>query len=289
MGQIIFIMWRESVEALLVVGILYAWLSRTPDAAGGKRWLWGGVALGFLLAALLALGIYAAEGLLAEHQDAFQAAMVLIAAALIVQMVLWMRAHGRTLKRDLERGLSQQAEKRNWWGVLVLAALAIAREGSEAVVFLYGTLAAAPAEQLPTMGLAALAGLALAVATFGLLQLGGKVLNWRTFFRVTEVMLLLLAASLVVTGADKLQLMGWLPALRDGLWDTTGLLNDMTPFGGVVAALTGYRAQPSLMTVLVYIGYWLGVWALMRWRSAVQARRAAGASPSATAAMAAKP
>ena len=47
MGQIIFIMWRESVEALLVVGILYAWLSRTPDAAGGKRWLWGGVALGF--------------------------------------------------------------------------------------------------------------------------------------------------------------------------------------------------------------------------------------------------
>ena len=54
-------------------------------------------------------------------------------------------------------------------------------------------------------------------------------------------------------------------------------------------AHAGYRAQPSLMTVLVYIGYWLGVWALMRWRSAVQARRAAGASPSATAAMAAKP
>ena len=57
MGQIIFIMWRESVEALLVVGILYAWLSRTPDAAGGKRWLWGGVALGLLLAGLLVTGV----------------------------------------------------------------------------------------------------------------------------------------------------------------------------------------------------------------------------------------
>ena len=135
MGQIVFILWRESVEALLVVGILYAWLSRTPEAQGGKRWLWAGVVLGLLLAGLLALGIYAAEGLLAEHQDLFQAAMVFVAAALIVQMVLWMRAHGRTLKRDLESGLSRQAQQRNWWGVLVLSALAIAREGSEAVVF----------------------------------------------------------------------------------------------------------------------------------------------------------
>ena len=271
MGQIIFIMWRESVEALLVVGILYAWLSRTPEAQGGKRWLWGGVVAGLLLAGLLALGIYAAEGLLADHQDLFQAAMVLVAAALIVQMVLWMRAHGRTLKRDLESGLSRQAQQRNWWGVLVLSALAIAREGSEAVVFLYGTLAAAPAQELPMMGLAALAGIVLALATFGLLQLGGKVLNWRSFFRVTEIMLLFLAAALVVTGAEKLQAMDWLPALRDGLWDTSAVLSDMSTVGGVVAALTGYRAQPSLMTVLVFVGYWVLVWALMRWRSAVAA------------------
>ena len=53
MEQVLFIVWRESVEALLVVGILYAWLSRTPDAAGGKRWLWGGVALLLGAAALV--------------------------------------------------------------------------------------------------------------------------------------------------------------------------------------------------------------------------------------------
>ncbi len=278
MGQVVFIMWRESVEALLVVGILHAWLSRTPEAAGGKRWLWSGVVLGLALAALLALGIYAAEGLFVEHQDTFQTLMVLVAAALIVQMVLWMRAHGRTLKRDLEQGLSRQAEQRNWWGVLVLAALAIAREGSEAVVFLWGTLAAAPHEQLPLMGLAALAGLALAVATFWLLQLGGKVLNWRSFFRITEAMLLLLAAALVVTGAEKMQALAWLPALRDGVWDTSWLLDDTGRLGGVVAALTGYRAQPSLMTVFVYLGYWVLIALLMRWgRPAAAAQRPASA------------
>lgn len=278
MGQVVFIVWRESVEALLVVGILYAWLSRTPAAAAGKRWLWGGVLLGLALAGLLALGIYAAEGLFAENQELFQTLMVLLAAALIVQMVLWMRVHGRTLQREIEQGLARQAAQRNWWGVLVLAALAIAREGSETVVFLYGTLAAAQSAQLVPVALAALAGFALALATYGLLQLGGKLLSWRSFFRLTEAMLLLLAAALVVSGAEKLQAMGWLPALRDVLWDSAWLLDDMSPAGGVVAALTGYRALPSLATVLVWAGYWVGVGLLLRWsRPGAPATRTAAA------------
>lgn len=261
MGQVIFIIWRESVEALLVVGILYSWLSRTPGAASGQRWLWGGVVLGLLLAGLLALGIYSAQELLLDWQDQFQALMVLVAAALIAQMVLWMRRHGRTLKYELEQDLSQNLAQRNWWGVALLAALAIAREGSEAVVFLYGTLAAVPASELPRMGLAAAAGLLLALVTFWVLQLGGKVLTWPRFFRVTEVLLLLLASSLVVTGVEQLQALEWLPPLVDGVWDSTWLLSDMGRVGGLVAALTGYRAQPSLMTVLA----WLAFWILMAW------------------------
>ena len=146
MGQVIFIIWRESVEALLVVGILYSWLSRTPGAASGRRWLWGGVVLGLLLAGLLALGIYSAQELLLDWQDQFQALMVLVAAAL-------------------------------------------------------------------------------------------------------------------VTGVEQLQALEWLPPLVDGVWDSTWLLSDMGRVGGLVAALTGYRAQPSLMTVLA----WLAFWILMAW------------------------
>ncbi len=269
MGQIIFIMWRESVEALLVVGILYAWLANTPEAAHGRRWLWGGVALGLGLAALLAFGIYSAQELLLNWQDQFQTAMVLVAALLIVQMVLWMRAHGRTLKRDLEQGLSAKVAERNWWGVALLAALAIAREGSEAVVFLYGTLAAAPQHELPMMGAAAGFGLLLALANFGLLQMGSRFLQWSQFFRITEIMLLFLAAALVVTGVEKLQALEWLPPLIDGVWDSSWLISDMSTGGGVLAALTGYRAQPSLMTVLCFVAYWaLMVWLMRRPRTA---------------------
>ena len=59
MGQVLFIVWRESVEAMLVIGILHAWLSHNAADSGGKRWLWGGVALGLVLAAALAYGLFA--------------------------------------------------------------------------------------------------------------------------------------------------------------------------------------------------------------------------------------
>jgi hypothetical protein len=31
MGNALFIIWRESAEAMLVVGVLYAWLQKHPD------------------------------------------------------------------------------------------------------------------------------------------------------------------------------------------------------------------------------------------------------------------
>ena len=262
MGNAFFVVWRESLEAFLIAGILFAWLQANDDTGRGKRALFGGLAAGAGLALLLGWALVGVQDELTGNAlEAFQIGMLLVAAGLITQMVLWMRRHGRTLKYELEQGLSQNLAQRNWWGVALLAALAIAREGSEAVVFLYGTLAAASAGELPLMGLAAAVGLLLALLTFWLLQLGGKVLTWPRFFRVTEAMLLLLAASLVVTGVEQLQALEWLPPLVDGVWDSTWLLSDMGRVGGLVAALTGYRAQPSLMTVLA----WLAFWILMAW------------------------
>ncbi len=138
-----------------------------------------------------------------NSQQIFQTVLMLLAAGLIVQMVLWMRRHGRTLKRDLETALQGAADKGNWWGVFTLAAIAVAREGCETVVFLAGTLSAARNGGFAPVVFSAAGGLALAVATYGLLQLGGKILSWRTFFRVTEILLLLLAGALLLTAADQ--------------------------------------------------------------------------------------
>ncbi len=266
MGQVMFIVWRESVEALLVVGILYAWLKNgDADARRGLPYLWGGVALGILAAVALGAALVGfTEVLSGDAQDDFQIAMVLVACVLIVQMVLWMKQHGRTLKREMEASLEQTARDANWWGVTVLVTLAIAREGSETVIFLYGLGFGQSGHVEASQYFAVLIGLALAFLTFYVLQLGGKVFSWRHFFRVTEIMLLFLGAGLFQTGVDKLIDKEILPTLVDRVWNSSALLDDSSTFGSLVATLTGYRAHPALMNLIAYAVYWLVVWLLVR-------------------------
>ena len=259
LGNIVFIVWRESVEALLVIGILSAWLATREgsERATGRRWLWSGVASGIVGAIALAWVLTMFDDTLSEDsRQIFQTSMVLVAAALIVQMVAWMRKNGRTLKRDMETALTGAAARRSWWGVYVLALIAVLREGSETVIFLYGSLAGLPLTDLSGPFFAALLGFAAAIASYLLLQLGGRVLSWRLFFRVTEVMLLFLAAALTVTGIDGLIDLGWLPSLGRA-WDTSALLPDSGVFGGLISALTGYRARPEIAEVIGFALYWL--------------------------------
>jgi high-affinity iron transporter len=266
MGQVMFIVWRESVEALLVVGILYAWLKNgDADARRGVPYLWGGVALGILAAIGLGAALVGfTEVLSGDAQDYFQTGMVLVACVLIVQMVLWMKQHGRTLKREMEESLEKSTRDANWWGVTILVALAIAREGSETVIFLYGLGFGQSGHVDASQYLAVLIGLALAFLTFYLLQLGGKIFSWRHFFRVTEIMLLFLGAGLFQTGVDKLIDKEVLPTVVDQLWNSSAILDDSSTFGSLVATLTGYRAHPALMNLIAYAVYWLVVWFLVR-------------------------
>lgn len=257
-SQILFVMWRESVEAMLVVGILHAWLSHHPQGKRGLRYLWLGVVAGLAAALGLGLGIEALNAELSyEGQEIFQTALLLLAAALIVQMVFWMRRHGRSLKGEMEDALQHSAQRQHWWGVFSLAAIAVAREGSETVVFLSGLAAGSQGLASGSFWLALGLGLGLAAATFYLLQLGGKLFSWRAFFQVTEVMLLLLGCSLLIGGVEKLIDLQALPALVTQLWDSSAVLDDGSIFGGIVSAFTGYRARPSLMVAVVFAGYWL--------------------------------
>ncbi len=267
MEQVLFIVWRESVEALLVVGILYTWLRATPEGKRGLPYLWGGVAAGLALAVALALVLLGVSSWLSdEGQEWFQAIMSLAACALVVQMVVWMKKHGRTLKGELESGARASVASDNWWGLLVLVAIAVAREGSETVVFLYGTVSAAQGgSDMLMLALAGVAGFAVALLTFWLLQLGGKLITWRRFFLVTEILLLLLASSLLVGGLDHLISLDVLPTLVDPVWDSSWLLSDSTGLGKVLADFAGYRALPALTSVLLWVAYWIVVWALLRW------------------------
>lgn len=260
-GQIAVVICRESVEALLVVGILDAWLIHHADRASaktGRRFLWAGVAAGLAASALLAASMLGFASLLeGDREDVFQIVVAGIAALLILQMVTWMHVHGGLLRQQLEGSAERAASRRNWWGLLALAAIAVAREGSETAVFLYGILASAPGASLASGIAAAVTGFAAAGVLYWLLRLGARSFSWRLFFGVTEILLLFLAASLLMTALDRAIGIGLVPPLSQPLWDTSLLLDDMSELGAFVAAMTGYRAKPELVVVLTYLFYWL--------------------------------
>jgi len=263
MGNALFIIWRESAEAMLVVGILYAWLRKHPDMKRGMRYLWGGVAAGLGLALALAVVMLGVARMLSdEGLEYFQLAMMLVASVLIVQMVFWMRRHGRTLKRDLEQGMQSNLATANWWGLLVVVALAVGRESAETVVFLYG-LGAQYTSLWSFLGILAL-GIGAAGLTFWALQQGSRFFSWRTFFRVSEILLLLLAGALLVSAVDKLIGLGVVPPLVDPTWDTSAVIDDSSRAGGLLAAFTGYRARPALLSMLVLAAYWATIVTLLR-------------------------
>ena len=275
MSTTVFIVWRESIEAMLVIGILYTWLKNQADTGSGMRFLWGGVMAGIVLAIVLAFIMLEVQSELAsEGLEYFQVAVVLVAAALITQMVFWMRRHGRTLKRDLESGMQRAHAQANWWGMAALAAIAVGREGAETVIFLYGTGLARSSHEMIPFALSAASGFVLAFLTFLTLSRGIRFFSWELFFRLSEILLLLLAAALLVDGVDHMIGLGWLPALIDPVWDSSFLLDDGTRVGGIIAAFTGYRAHPALMLLLIYAAYWLVVYLLLRRPGGLRTRKA---------------
>ncbi|MCQ4277501.1 FTR1 family protein [Pseudomonas stutzeri] len=276
MGQSMFIVWRESVEALLVIGILHAWLSQQPGNRQALRMLWGGVVAGLGLASLLAWGILSAGDWLAGPAgEWFQCAMLLAAALLILQMVGWMHHHGRDLKRNLVDSAASHLSQGSGVGLLVLAMLAVAREGSETVVFLYGIGHQKDGADLTGFVVGGVLGFVLALLSYAALQAGSRLFSWKHFFKVSEVLLLLLGAALLMGGLDRFsgQLMGMeVPEMLytvfgDPLWDTSALLDDGGTLGSTIAGLTGYRAMPSLAAVILMGLYWLAVWAWLRPKS----------------------
>ena len=95
----------------------------------------------------------------------------------------------------------------------------------------------------------------------------GPTSTWRTFFRVSEILLLLLAGALLVSGIEKSIGLGILPPVVNQLWDSTLVLDDSSRVGGVVASLTGYSARTALLPLIALLVYWVIVSLSLRRRA----------------------
>lgn len=261
----LFIVWRESVEALLVIGILYAWLNQN-NLQKAKSKLWLGTGIGLILTVILAMVFWLAGNWISGVAgDWLFFTMMVVAGLLILQMVVWMHRHGRSMKRHLEEEASSSLERSGGLGIALIALAAVAREGSEIVIFLYGQAAATSGFSTVLFISGAVIGLLLGLATFFVLQFFSNTISWKWFFLISEFVLLLLGGAMMVGAADRLyqilpnyDVPEFIYDLFDTpLWSTARFIAD----NSTLTSLTGYHAEPSIIQVGVLLLYWLtAVW-----------------------------
>lgn len=249
MPGVALLVFREVMEAALIVSIVCA---ATRGVARRGLYVVGGIALGLLGAALVALGAGVIANLASGSGQELLNASVLLAAVLMIGWhVVWMSRHARELAQHMSAvGQSVKAGSSSLTLLLAVVALAVLREGSEVVLFLYsmamGGIGASGLAGGIVFGVAggALLGFGL---YFGLLRI-----PMRHFFRATNVMLVLLAAGLSSSAARFLLQADWLPAWGEQLWNTSWLLSNGSLAGKTLGILVGYDASPAGIQLLFY-------------------------------------
>jgi high-affinity iron transporter len=256
------IVFREVIEAGLIVGIVLAATRGVP-----RRGLWVayGIAAGTLGACLVA-GFAGELGALfnGSGQELFNAAILLTAVGMLTWHNAWMAGHGRELAREVRAVGTAVAEgDRPLTALAVVVGVAVLREGSEVVLFLYGILAAG-GTSVAALLTGGLLGIALGAALSGLIYLGLLALPAHRLFAVTTGLITLLAAGLAAQAVFFLQQADYFQSLARPVWNTSWLLSDVSVSGRLLHTLIGYTATPNAAQLLAYAGVIALMLALMR-------------------------
>jgi high-affinity iron transporter len=256
------IVFREVFEAGLIVGIV---LAVTRAVAQRGWWISGGVAGGVLGACIVAAFAGALSATFSGvGQELFNAAVLGVAVVMLTWHNVWMARHGRELAAEMRAAGEAVVSGRSSLAALaIVVGVAVLREGSEVVLFLYGILASGGTSAASVfvggvLGLA-LGALVCALAYFGLLRIPGRHL-----FAVTSAMIAFLAAGMAAQAVHFLAQADVLTALDTVVWDTSWLLSDGSVAGKALHTLVGYNDRPTAMELSVYVATLLIMFALMR-------------------------
>lgn len=272
------IAFREVLEAALVVGIVLGYLART-HLTRHNRVVYAGVAAGIAASGLGAvLFITLAGGFEGRAEQLFEGITMLVGAALLTTMILWMMRQ-RHVAAELEAKVAASLRGPSRIGLFALVFVAILREGIETVLFLSAASLASPDNNL----IGALLGLVAAIALGYALFVGSRKISLRSFFAVTNVLLILFAAGLVGMAVHEFQEAGVLPVIVEHVWNINPPAPDGGPYpalhekgaiGSIARGLFGYNGDPSLLEVVAYGAYLAVVAALWQRRDVRRAARA---------------
>ncbi len=257
------VVFREVLEAALIVGIIGA---ATRGIPGRARWIVAGLVTG-IVGSLLVAGGAAQISNLAEGmgQELFNASILGVAVVMLAWHNIWMSSHGRELAANAKKlGGAVREGSREMSVLLVVIAVAVLREGSETVLFLYG-IAASPDHSPALMATGGAVGLVGGVLVGWLLFAGLLRIPLKWFFSATSFLVLLLAAGMAAQAARYLIQADMLPSLAQPLWDTSWFVDNGSLMGKALQGLLGYDAQPSGMQIAFFVTVLVVIAVGMKW------------------------
>ena len=272
------IVFREVIEAGLIVGIV---LAATKGVTGRGLWVSYGV-LGGLAGAAVVAAFAGQLGALFEGagQELFNAVILLIAVIMLAWHNVWMASHGRALAQEMkEVGAAVSSGQKPLAALAIVCGIAVLREGSEVVLFLYGIFASGGTSKL-AMLVGGLLGLVAGAALSALMYLGLVTIPTRYLFSFTSGLITLLAAGLAAQAVNFLQQAGYLDVLTATVWDSSWLLPEDSLLGRLLHTLIGYADRPSGAQLVAYVLTVAVIVGLMRWTRAGNTVTAARTSSS---------
>jgi len=264
---------RETLEASLVVGIVFAYLNRTNNR-NYKKTVFYGIVSGILASLLAAIAFtLIAGGFEGSAEEIFEGATMLIGAFLLTTMILWMMRQkhiSKEIEGKVEKHLQRAQPLFSHVGIFLLIFIAIIREGVETVIFLNATNYAGGVSFI-----GGLLGVAIAIVIGYVFFMSMKKVNLKKLFNASSVLLILFAAGLVAHGIHEFEEAGVFNPIIEHVWDINPAaplaeqgvypaLHEKGVIGSFLTGLFGYNGNPSLLEILFYTGYLVLIYFLYR-------------------------
>ncbi len=257
------IMFREGLEAALIIAILIAYLSKT-NKSEFKKYVWGGAGLAIALSVIIGAVVVLFFGTLqGVAEQLFEGITSLLATVVLTAMIFWMAKNAKNIKTELQQKIDTVVSNKYTIGLAAIAFIAVFREGIETVLF----LTASYAVDFGGTTLGIILGLIPVIVLAFLLLKGTIKLPLQQFFKYTGVLLIVFAAGLFGFGIHELMEAAESSGIEFGWFgehtydinpkNSTDILHEKGVVGSVFKALVGYDGNPENLRVIGYVLYWL--------------------------------
>ena len=263
---------REGLEAALIVGIIAALLGQ-QGRRDALRQVWIGTAIAIVICIGIAIALQViSSDLPQQQQEGLETVVGALAVAMVTYMIIFMRRHARDLKGDLEGSTASALASGSSRALVLMAFLAVLREGFETAVFLLATFHASGDATTSWAG-AVIGILVAALIGYGIYR-GGVRLNLARFFKITGLILVAVAAGLVMTAFHTANEAAWLSAGQVQAFDLSWLVRPGTPLSSLLTGVLGFQPYPVWIEVIAWLVYLVPMLIIVAW----PARRALAAN-----------